>query len=294
MITSSLPPEWKVLIAGGILLGGMLVAFRFPAKRDLIQASVNAVRSLETNANSSETAVASTPNPTLLPTSVATESEGRSAFVSSDDFLDQNADVPVSVADYGFGTTAYRKPSETSVTASDNVSNTLPHVSYGGWNIADSPNSAEKESQLPLHSREIAAENQSPEAALPSYIPFNPPLISQPPPDPDFFVDLPSPPTLASSLAESHALLPSSINVADILSAHPETSISNIPPLPVAPSAPATSSAVAVHSPIIVLRTLKPIGNPVSFETTHENKEKNISSNHVIVGSGRAVILPND
>ncbi|MDR1493818.1 MAG: hypothetical protein LBT05_14020 [Planctomycetaceae bacterium] len=307
MITSSLPPEWKVLIAGGILLGGVLLALRFPAKRDLIQASVNAVRSLETNANSPETTFASTSNP-IPSASAVIDGERGSTFVSSDDFLYQNADNSVSVADSGFDQTAYRERWETSATDSDNASNALSHADYGEFNENGSSNSAE-EIELSQHSHKNIAEKQMTEI-LPqaSYAPFNPPSISRPNPDPTFFADLPSPPTLISSLTESPATPSSSPNVADILFAHSETSTLVAPPLSAdslvsAAKSPVVAASVSTIKPEISIKseTLTPKENvipyrtvrPVLSETTMEKAKKTVSRNNVITGSGRTVILPN-
>ena len=179
MITSSLPPELKVMIASGFLLGGGLLAQRYPADRteDAVVARTAVTQRSETSAS---------PSTPQEPSSVASGIDDDSRFVPIHDYFNSTEDrrelthhmsmsEPIQAMDTGTG----------GVNVAPGVAETseLDREYYAGM-VVDSTN---------LESPAVELET----VQRPAYVPFQTTThIAMPDPNPAFFAAKPSPPNL--------------------------------------------------------------------------------------------------
>jgi len=267
MITSSLPPELKVLIASGFLLGGGLFAQRYPAEREEDpDAALPAVIQL------SETP--SSPTTLLEQTSTAPGIEEGSRFETIRDFVN-----PPESREWS--RTSMPEPDTTrSAAGTFAVAETTERdrEHYGGMTI-------------PRSILESAAEQEI--AQRPEYVPFQTAPVTMPEPNPAFFVERPSSPNLtglslsAGESESSTAVIPgavvapsvvlqSGVSACRIMPTATATSLSTITARPVTPEPHATAADLRASnsgSPVVA-PPREPRGN-------------------VIIAPARTTILPN-
>ena len=170
MITSSLPPELKVLIASGFLLGGGLFAQRYPADREEELASPQTV---VVKRNETPTS----PTTSQEPTSMASGIDEGTRFDSIEQFVNDN----------DYGEWSYTSMSESGATMSVaqafEIEETfeLDPGHYGGTAIGRT-------------NMESTADQET--AQIAEYIPFQPSPVTMPEPNPAFFAERPAPPNL--------------------------------------------------------------------------------------------------
>ena len=276
MITSSLPPELKVMIASAFLLGGGLLALRYPAEREEEpDAAQPAVIQL------SETP--SSPTTLLEQTSTAFRRDESTRFAPIEIFVNDDE-----YRDWSHTSMPVPNPATTSIDRTPDPAETpLPDpVSYAGMSVdrrnADRAN------------WESAAEQET--VQRPEYLPFQrTTAVTMPEPNPAFFAAMPSPPNLTG--------LPPS-------SGGPEsTDVNSRPVIPgalVAPSAVLLSGdnnravpiATAVPARTVIARPVTPEPK-VAADLRAANHNSSVipaareSQGNVIVIPARTIILPN-
>jgi len=182
MITSSLPPELKVLIASGFLLGGGLFAQRYPADREADPLAVQTVA-----AQLSETPTA--PTTPQERTSVATSLDEGSHFEPIQEYFnrEENRERLLMSMSESDATSDVARTSEVEETPE------LDPGQYAGMNVEASQETMQR----------------------PDFMPFQRSTpVTMPPPNPAFFAERPSPPNLTGlslSPDESVEVVPSTV-----------------------------------------------------------------------------------
>lgn len=263
MITSSLPPELKVMIAGALLLAGGLLALRFPVDRD--EESTSLAQAVETESGLSESS----------PTMPVTLTSPGSRFETVDEFVRRDVGVSGTTAERtsppsGWSYTTLSEPEPVATNFPENheaaTSNETATLSYGG--ISFGGRSAESTAEREIMQYESLQQAVVESPPKPPYQPFQTTSsLTMPEPNPAFSTAQPSPSNLTELtqvVAEPGRIVsPSSVSVAR----------------PVMPSQ--TSVAVtpsAVENPVTVIRPV------VSGSRSRDS---------VIYAPARTVIVPN-
>ena len=289
MITSSLPPELKVMIAGAFLLAGVLLALYFPA--DHAEESPSSALAAIAENNSSES---SSTTPVTLASTGSSGGEGV-RFEGIDDFVRRDLSVSETSTNRTQQSSWSRTSmSEPTIDAEDHTAATSPEPSpepptdssYGGIPIPERNTEPSTEDRI-MQYTPLQVEMETP--PKPPYQPFQATPMSIPEPNPAFFAE-PSLPSNLTSLAQIPAesqpvVSPSSVDVA-----RPVVPFAAVPVAPIAmPVGPVTSVTnppvtAAVSTPTV--RTAEPIraAEPVVASRRSEGT--------VIYAPARTVIVP--
>ena len=285
MITSSLPPELKVMIAGAFLLAGVLLALYFPA--DHAEESPSSALAAVAENNSPES---SSTTPVTLASTGSSGGEG-SRFEGIDDFVRRDLSASETSASRtppsSWSRTSMPEPAvdtenHTAATSPEPSPEPPTGSSYGGIPIPERSTEPSAEDRI-MQYTPLQAEIETP--PKPPYQPFQATPMNIPEPNPAFFAE-PSLPSNLTSLAqipaESQSVVsPSSANVA-----RPVTAFAAVPVAPIAtPVAPVASAAVPVSTgastqPAIAVRAAEPVVASRRSEGT------------VIYAPARTVIVP--
>ncbi len=301
MITSSLPPELKVMIASGFLLGGGLLALRFPADRNeeppLVAQAVAADRDAPSLPTASQDSVSTAPG-----------SGAGSFFATVDDFVSGTENRNVSSGRTSSGGWASTSLSEHGLVSNEPAQNVeasrvaelsdLARESYGGMTLGNASGvSAETRANLQYAPIEAASEPPPPK---PEYKPFQSANVTMPETNPAFFAELPSPPNLTG-------LTPPSVELNATPPVLPSTTTTAARPVLPIPEAQPTGTtriaapvAVRVATPVSPLHTAQgsPVANPNAVPVTAQRTTgSGISGGQpqgdIFYAPARTVILPN-
>jgi len=257
MITSSLPPELKVLIASGFLLGGGLFAQRFPADRveePVVAQTVTVIRS--------ETPTS--PTTSKEPTSMTPGVEEGTRYAPIEKFVNDiesgewsHTSMSESVA-----------PTRTDRTSGIGETPELDPGHYAGMNVETSRETAQ----------------------IPKYEPFQTTRITLPEPNPAFFAAKPSPPNLTglslSGVSESADIVPS-IVVSPSAVMPSEVPANRISPITTDPPITKTLARPVVSPVPMATADFRPAHRTLPVVVPSGEPRGN-----VIVAPARTVILP--
>ena len=298
------------MIASAVLLGGGLLALRFPAAQEKPSSAVTSLAVVEGNAHgSSSTNIAGQ-------TTFAASVGGGTHFEPAESFFNR-ADVPgrtssgdmaspsdlVSLSDssHSWSRTGLSTPDSSPTGShappdagnhfspnerSSDASTELSALTYGNIPLGTpSQNGQAAHGQPPSQGRSQVAETDTASQA-PPYVPFRTTRpLSMPEPNPAFFSEPPSPPSLAESTQMSLGL-PS----VDTPIASPSDAMPFISARPVASSAAMVAEPVMAQ-PVVSQPVAVPLLLPATASYPPQTPE-NPRQSEVIYGPARAVILP--
>jgi hypothetical protein len=268
MITSSLPPELKVVIASGFLLGGGLLALRYPADREEEPVTIQTVV-----VNRNETPS----SPTILPdqTLIAPRNDDVSRFAPIEKFVNEAEHsewLPTSMTAVNATVSDDMSPGVVETPA-------LDRNHYAGITVANKD-----------------AESQE-TAQVPEYIPFQVTTpATRPEPNPEFVTAKSSPPDLIGLprlTDESESIVPRAVvSPSALMQSGVSANRVRVAPIATANSASPTSMRTAIARPVVpVPGTPEPIARPVGPVTTPQT---GTPQNNVIYATpARTIILPN-
>lgn len=267
MITSSLPPELKVIIAGAVMLGGCLLALRFPADREEPSSVATNPAVAESNTHVSSSAAASDQATYGAP------GDGVPRFESVDEFISRTDDPSRSrIGSSGSVASDTTRSGPISLSHSPGWSSTtmstrasIPATPDTGSTDMPADLSPTTYANIPLNDIDVsAAASEAHAVPRPTYEPFRRTQpVTMPEPNPAFFSEHPSPPNLAPLSAPSQSSVEAQPIVAPSAVAVPHygtTSVSPTTPQPVTAARPVTPIAVP---PI----TTSPVTSPTTGAT---------------------------
>jgi len=262
MITSSLPPELKVMIASGFLLGGGLLALRFPADREEEPVAATVV------AQHSETPAS--PMTSQEPTSMAHGIDEESRFEPIWDFVNstENSEwqrMALSESDATMSTTGASEFEETP---------TLDRESYDGMSVDRSDAASQEIVQVP------------------EYIPFRTTPVIMPEPNSAFSAVRQSPPNLTGLplSVEPNAIVPSTIPSTVV--APSAVMQAGVPANRITPIATSDPISATLGRPVIPAPTVES-DTRTANDITPVVPPGKLSRSGVIVAPARTIFVPN-
>jgi hypothetical protein len=267
MITSSLPPELKVVIASGFLLGGGLLALRFPADREEepVTAQTVVVNRIETS-----------PASTVFPeqTWIASRNDKGSRFAPIERFVND---------------AEHSEWSPTSMTESNAVASDVTSFGVAGTPALDRNHYA----GMAVDNTDATSQETAP---LPEeYQPFQvTSTITRPEPNPAFFTAKPSPPNSTGLSPSAHApesAIPSTVVSPSVLM-RPGVPAIRVAPVTTTNSASPASTRTTMARPVLpVPGTPESVTRPVSPVAVPPAGTP--QSNVIYAAPARTIILPN-